>query len=180
MSSCLTKISYLFCNGMWRGFEKEKYLLSVVLVQDVMFICKRTGRKCHSHPVTTQMNFWDSLSDKNMSPTFCCSLSCLINCANINDTYFLEVGQMQCKAMFKYINDITHSLSMRDWIDKSAYNDRLTHLLLITWYTMGYNKDHNWVTSLTSCGLWDKSADPTENYSQTVVMRWYIRSMLVQ
>ena len=32
---------------------------------------------------------------------------------------------------------ISHSLSMRDWIDKFAYIDILTHLLLVVICTMG-------------------------------------------
>ena len=32
---------------------------------------------------------------------------------------------------------VTHSLSTRDGIDKSAYNDKLTHLLLVMWCTSG-------------------------------------------
>ena len=35
---------------------------------------------------------------------------------------------------------VTHSLSMRDWIDKSAYNDRSTHLLFIWCITGSFTK----------------------------------------
>ena len=35
--------SCLFCNSLWRGFEKEKYLLSVVLRHDVIFISRQKG-----------------------------------------------------------------------------------------------------------------------------------------
>ena len=77
---------------------------------------------------------------------------------------------------------ITHSLSMRDWIDKFAYNNRLTHFLLVIWCTIGSSTKHqNWVMSLTSCRLWDKTADHKgKYYSQTVVIRQYIRSMIAQ
>ena len=46
-------------------------------------------------------------------------------------TFFKQVrlGVKQCC--------ITHSLSRRDWIEKSAYNDRSTHFLLVVWCTMG-------------------------------------------
>ena len=68
---------------------------------------------------------------------------------------------------------ITHSLSMRDWIEKSAYKDRLTHFLLVIWSTTGsFPKHQNSAMSLTSCRLLDKTADHKEkHYSQTVVMR---------
>ena len=35
--------SCLFSISLWRGFGKEKYLLPVVLGQDVMFICRNKG-----------------------------------------------------------------------------------------------------------------------------------------
>ena len=71
---------------------------------------------------------------------------------------------------------------MRDWIDKFAYNNRLTHLLLVIWCTIGSStKYQNWVLSLTSCRLWDKAADhKRKHYLQTVVMIHYVRSMIMQ
>ena len=77
---------------------------------------------------------------------------------------------------------ITHSLSRRNWIDKSAYNDTLTHLLLVIWCAIGLlTKNQNWVMPLTSCRSWGKTADHSGQYdSQTVVMRQYIRFMVVQ
>ncbi len=128
------------------------------------------------------MKCWDSLSDNSMSPTFYCSWWCLTNCTNINVAYFLYAGKivslMQCC--------ITHSLSKKDWVDRSAYNDRLTHFLLVIWCNIRIIcqksklsvNDHE---SLTSCRLWDNTVDDKrKHYSQTVVMRQNIRSMLVQ
>jgi len=55
---------------------------------------------------------------------------CLISCTkSMLLTFFKQVrcGVKQCC--------ITHSLSTWDWFDKSAYNDRITHLLLVIWCT---------------------------------------------
>ena len=77
---------------------------------------------------------------------------------------------------------ITHSLSMRDRVEKSACHDRPTYLLFVIQCSIGsFTKNQNWVMSLTFCRLWEKIADHKgKHYSQTVVMRQCITSVVVQ
>ena len=91
----------------------------------------------------------------------------------------LSFKQIRCGV--RQCSITTHSLFMRDSrIDKSAYNDRLTHFLFVMHHGIIYLKSQ-WMISLTSCRLWDKITDHKRKYSsQTVVMRQHLRSMLVQ
>ena len=122
---------------------------------------------------------WDPLLDNSMSLTFCCSLR-----------YANKLHKHQCSLLSLGKSDAVWTsvvlLTPCPWETalRSLHTliDRLTHLLLVIWCTTGsFTKNQDWCMSLTSCRLWDKTADHKEkHYSQTVVMRWYIRSMLVQ
>ena len=177
MGSSVTKeahTSCLSCNsseGILNG--RNIYCL---LFWDRMW-CSQMERKSPLLPVINSVKFVETLSNKSMSPTFCCSLSYVSWAAQTSMllTFFKQVrcSVNQCS--------ITHSLSMRDRIDKSAHNDWLTYLLLVMCTIGSFTKNQHWVMSLTSCRLWDKASDHKgECCSQTVVMRQYIRSMLAQ
>ncbi len=122
---------YLFCNSMWRGFDKEKYLLSVVLGQDVTNVYSQKERKCHLLPVINWMKFVETFfqiihhqlsivhwvrSDR-LHKHHCCSLS-----LSSSDVAWSSVALLT-------------PYPKRDWIDRSAHNDKLTHLLLVIWWT---------------------------------------------
>ena len=70
---------------------------------------------------------------------------------------------------------------MRDWICKSAYSGRLTHLLLVILCTMGSTQKS--VMSLTSCRLWDKTADHKGSISHKLlswdIYQIYASSMML-
>ncbi len=136
MNLHLTKGSHtscLFCNSLWRGIEKEKCSLSGVLGSDVMFISRD---KCHLLPVINPMKFVETLFQIIGCSNFLLFTELyLMSCANLmSPTFFKHVrcGMKQCS--------ITHSLSTWDCIDDSSYNDGLTHLLLVTWYTPHFLK----------------------------------------
>ena len=76
---------------------------------------------------------------------------------------------------------ITYSLSMTNWLDKSAYNDRSTHFLLVIQCTMG-SFTKNQIESCHSLSVDNVTwlLIRRKYYSQTVVMRQYVRSILVQ
>ena len=65
---------------------------------------------------------------------------------------------------------------MRDSADTSAFNDRLTHFLLVIWCTIGSFR----VMSLTSCRLWDNTADHKGSITHKLLSWDNIPSMLLQ
>ena len=128
----ISKKDHIHPNFFYYSLLWEGKIFTVCCVGTSCNVFKQTETKSYLLSVINSMKFVETLCQiiVHISPTFCYSLSyiCLISCTNINATYFLYTGQIWVKQCC-----ITHSLSMRDWIDKSAYNDRLTHLLWFIW-----------------------------------------------